>query len=103
MANTRPQAEIFYDGAVGNNTYTGVCAVGAGTINAGVLAAVGATNPAGLVVVGGLQTATNGVCNSSATAWAAQAPLKSSGQWCVDSTGASEANAILLGNVTVCP
>ena len=101
LANTRAQAEIFYDAA---GVYTGVCAVASGTINAGVLAAVQATNPSGSVAINAVQTATNGSCNAAAQTCTAQAPLKSSGHWCVDNTGASKANANLLAaGATVCP
>ncbi|MFA5936780.1 MAG: prepilin-type N-terminal cleavage/methylation domain-containing protein [Candidatus Paceibacterota bacterium] len=99
LAGIRAQAEIFYDGA-GNNTYTGVCATGAGTINAGVLAAVQASmGSTATVGLNALQTAVavgGAVCNNSATAWAAQSLLKSGGSWCVDSTGASKAEAGLM-------
>lgn len=86
LANLRAQAEIFYDGT-GANTYTGLCADP--TFAAGVTAAGAAGGGAG-------------VCNTSATAWAASAPLKSSGYWCVDSTGVSKAEAAALGAATVC-
>jgi len=105
LANARAQAELFYDTA--GSTYVGVCAVGTNTINAAILAAVQAgVGSAATVTVNGAQTATTAVCNSTATAWAAQSPLKTAngGHWCVDSTGASKANANLLGNnVVVCP
>ena len=101
LSGIRAQAELFYDTG---STYTGVCAEGAGTINAGVLAAVKASNPSGSVLINDLQTTGNGSCNAADTTWTAQAPLKSSGHWCVDSTGASKANADLLAaNATVCP
>ena len=90
LANTRAQAEILYDGIVGNNTYTGVCAVGAWTINAGVLAAVkAAVGSTGTLGLNAATISTSASCNNDATTWAAQSPLKNGGYWCVDSAGAS--------------
>ncbi|KKP85721.1 hypothetical protein A3B84_00375 [Candidatus Nomurabacteria bacterium RIFCSPHIGHO2_02_FULL_35_13] len=102
LANTRAQAEIFYDGA-GNNTYTGVCAVAVGTINAGVLAAVqAAAGSSGTVGLNAATTSTTGSCNNDATTWAAASPLKGGGYWCVDSTGASKSGG-LTAAAKVCP
>lgn len=104
LANTRAQAEVFYDGT-GNNSYTGVCAVGPGTINAGVLAAVQASmGSTATVGLNALQTAVavgGAVCNNNATAWAAQALLKGGGSWCVDSTGASKSEGGLMAAAAV--
>ena len=101
LSGIRAQAELFYDTG---STYVGACAVGTGTLNAGVLAAVAATNPTGTVAINAVQTAGNGSCNAALGTWTAQAPLKSSGHWCVDSAGNSRANAALLAaNATVCP
>lgn len=105
LSGVRAQAELFYDGTVGNGTYTGLCtAANAGSINAGVLAAVTAVTPTGSVVVNGNQTAGNGACLAASGTWVAQAPLKSTGHWCVDSAGNSRANAsLLVSTATVCP
>lgn len=109
LANARAQAELFYDTG---STYTGVCAVATGTINALIQ---GASNTAGtgtVVISGALQTASTSNCYATATAWAASVPLKtqntfgaSSGQdyYCVDSTGASKVeDSPLAANATVC-
>ena len=85
LANMRAQAELFYD--IGS-TYTGVCA------DANMAKAQAAA-----VLAGG----NGGVCTASATAWAGWAGLKSSGGWCVDSTGTSKSTAAGLGAITVCP
>ncbi len=82
LNNTRAQAELYYDG--NTNSYSGVCTA-AGGISVGLAAA-------------GVGT----VCNTSATAWAASAPLKSGGFWCVDSTGQSKVETSALGSGTVC-
>ncbi|MDB5195459.1 MAG: hypothetical protein JWO84_643 [Parcubacteria group bacterium] len=46
------------------------------------------------VTQGAIGTASNAVCNSSATAWAAQVPLQGGGFYCVDSTGQGITSAI---------
>jgi type IV pilus assembly protein PilA len=94
LANTRAQAEMFYD--VNSNTYTGVCGTtavsGVNPINGGVQAALASFGTGTVVVNGATQTTTSGNCNASASAWAASVPLKSTTPdlyHCVDSTGAS--------------
>ncbi len=101
LANARAQAEIFYDTA---STYTGVCAIGSGTINANVEAALDAFTTTGTVVtvLATAQTSTTGVCHVSAdgSAWAASVPLKTVTPdlyQCVDSTGASMSTDTPLG------
>jgi prepilin-type N-terminal cleavage/methylation domain-containing protein len=112
LANARAQAELFYDS--NSNSYDGgtattrVCGTtavgGVKPINDMVLAAVTAAFPSGAIIAeGSAHTAGNGACNDAAGAWAAQAPLKSSGYWCIDSTGASKAEPAVLGtSATVC-
>ncbi len=89
LNNVRAQAELWYDSH--SNTYTGVCAAEAtaGGIKTGVDAAAAAGGGAN-------------ACNDAAGAWAASTALKSSGYWCVDSTGQSKAEAAVLGEATVC-
>ena len=91
LNNIRAQAEIIYDG-VTPNSYATVCA-DAATVQKALIAArsaAGATlaNEYTLATVGALDKVT---CHSSATAWAAESPLKSNPAqfWCVDSTGSS--------------
>ncbi len=50
----------------------------------------------GSVTKNAIGTAGNAVCNSSATAWAAQVPLKQGGFYCVDSTSAGVITAVSL-------
>jgi len=112
LANARAQAEMFYDANANSyvvtvDAVTDVCmstalVSGVKGINANVLAAtqasLGATGTVNVteataetaVAVGG------GVCFSAAGTWVAQAPLKAGGYWCVDSTGASIAEAAVL-------
>ncbi len=100
LDNARAQAELFYDS--NSSTYTGVCTAGAGTINAGVLAAAKATGLSA-ITVNGTGTLTTATCNTSGTAWAAEAPLKTSGHvWCVDSTGASKDETATIGATYAC-
>ena len=103
LAGIRAQAEILYDT---NQNYTGVCtnstvaaAMTAANTAAGVAAAVDNT-----ITTPG--TATQSVCHDSASAWAADVPLKSSSanSWCVDSAGASKQITGFLGaSAIVCP
>ncbi len=86
LNNIRAQAELYYDT---NGNYTTVC-----TSDTNVAKGVAAAGTAG----GGA-----GVCTNASTAWAASAPLKTGGYWCVDSTGTSVARVTALGAATVCP
>ncbi|HLP86804.1 MAG TPA: type II secretion system protein [Candidatus Paceibacterota bacterium] len=91
MANSRVQAELFYDGG---STYATVC-TGAGGINTILLGAIASsadTTPA-TIANDAITTATEGTCNDVAASWAAEIPLKGGGYYCVDSTGASQSNA----------
>lgn len=106
LNNTRATAELFYDdngnyGTAGTGSVTtagvwtggsGVCGTGTNNIRSGVAAAA--------VAGGGA-----GACNvaASGAAWAASAPLKTGGFWCVDSTGTSASKTTALGTATVCP
>lgn len=104
LSGVRAQAELFYDK---NSTYTGVCDVGADTINAGVLAAGKAYSSSATVATGtGTTTTTTCHVSSDGKAWAAEAPLKSavsgSLMFCVDSLGASKVEAGTFGDNTVC-
>ena len=84
LHNIQTQAENVNTG----NSYAGVCA---DATVAAQLAQITATNGAG-------------VCNNSAAAYAVSAPLKAGGHWCVDSNGASKAEAsALAGSVYACP
>jgi prepilin-type N-terminal cleavage/methylation domain-containing protein len=96
LANIRAQAEIIYDT---DGDYDAVCGANSVTQNATVAQQVSAAGTAG----GG-----SGVCgkpaSGAASAWAASAPLKSGGYWCVDSTGIAKAEASAIGATTVaCP
>jgi prepilin-type N-terminal cleavage/methylation domain-containing protein len=108
LSGARAQAEIFYtDNTAAANTYTNVCAAtvaGATTINSAVKAAAAVAGIAAVTIDGSVQTTTTANCFSSGTAWVAQVPLKSSGYWCVDSTGKSQANAnVLAASAVACP
>ncbi len=116
LANARAQAELFYD--TNTNSYDqgtaaqDVCNVlgsvaGVKGIYSSVLAAAGGT---GLTAVNTTDatagTLTTATCHSSATAWAAEAPLKAtaSSMYCVDSTGVAKVTTAPLGGGDVsCP
>ncbi len=100
LANSRAQAEIFYDVAY---TYTNVCSSStSGSIYGAFLAGATAGGATTFQVNGASSTDNNTAkCNNSATAWAAESPLKSTNVvnsssgvdfWCVDSTGKSQLN-----------
>lgn len=117
LANARAQAELFYDS--NTNKYvvtaggaTDVCqstaSVGTPAIKGIYLNVLAAANAGGAtsVVFNTLEIATTAACNSAASTWVAQAPLKTSGAgyWCVDWTGTSEVNASpLAAAATQCP
>ena len=107
LADARAQAELYYD--ANSNSYAGVCntvaAAGVKTINASVVAAQTASGAATLNIAyattGAAGTAT---CHDSAAGWAAEAPLKAGGFYCVDSTGyaGSTAASTLAGSDILC-
>lgn len=104
LNNARAQAELFYDS--NSNSYANVCT---GTGGIGQML-TGAANAGGHTVVTTLTTqgtASTVVCHSTATAWAASAPLTSASTtqyYCVDSTGDSQSSANVLGtSAVVCP
>ncbi len=96
LSNVRAQAEIIYDT---DGDYDAVCGANSVTQNATVASAVTSANTSS----GG--TAVCGKpASGAASAWALSSPLKTSGHWCVDSTGASRAiSAAIAGTVVVCP
>ncbi len=90
LANARAEAELYYD-TQASPTYVGVCATtGSNTIGDNIAAAG---------IAGGGATD----CNDAAGAWAASSVLKTSGFWCVDSTGASKTATANLTTQTACP
>lgn len=91
LSSLRAAAEIYYSTA---NNYG--AAAQTGTFSSTVAACAGAfwTDTASgigpLTMYSNYPSGTNGVCDSSGTAWAASASLSTSGTyWCVDSTGFS--------------
>lgn len=111
LANTRAQAELFYDTG---NTYEGVCALtGTNVIGTMVRSAENAYDGgASAYADGTASTWDNAQCHDSTAAWAAWVPLKASASgsivaWCVDSTGASSQETAVLassgGTQYACP
>lgn len=110
LRNAADQGEVFWlTNTASANSYTNVCtngtvggALGVGSFILAAAKASGlasyATDPAS---PGG--TLTTATCNDSAGAWAAEAPLKAGGMWCVDSTGRSESEATSILMTTACP
>ena len=92
LVNARVQAEIFYDTNTGYSSAaiatlpatscTTATSVFLDTTITNIITAITGLSAAPTCVVGG----TSG---QKASAWSMSAPLKTSGNWCVDSTGAS--------------
>jgi len=105
LANTRAQAALFYD--ENSNTYAGVCAVGAKTVNAGVQAASTAAGTGTVIIDGAVQTSTTANCYATSLGYAASVKLKSptsTTYFCVDSAGtAKETTTALAATTIVCP
>jgi prepilin-type N-terminal cleavage/methylation domain-containing protein len=106
LANARAQGELYYDS--NSDAYTNICDTGAGTLAVKpigdlVTTAAQVTGLSGMTAnpAGGGTTAT-ATCNNSDTAWAAEAPLRSGGMYCVDSVGDSKTEAGSFGTATVC-
>lgn len=96
LSGLRAAAEIYYDNNSGYGTATASCAAQmfADTTSGMATYTTTANYPSGTTLV----------CNSTASAYAVQANLSTSGQyWCVDSTGKSKAETTALGTATVCP
>ena len=109
LANIRAQAELVYDANSPNgygtaaNAVTGATSCTAATAGSLFDSAVANTKVIYNAVAAAVASAgAAGACNSTTSAWAVQVPLKTSGYWCVDSTGVSKAEAAVLSNATVC-
>ena len=87
LSGVRTQAELYYDSQT-PNTYEGMCASNP------VVDAVAQAGTAG----GG-----TGECYDVVASWAAAAPLRGGGFWCVDSTGSAASSTDLATDATVCP
>lgn len=110
LRNAIPQGEILYNTRTANkDTYTGACTNGvvAGEttvqgVGAFVLAAAKA-NGLSSVTTNGTGSLTTATCNDSASAWAAEVPLRTAGQmWCVDSSGKSKQESVTIGATRAC-
>jgi prepilin-type N-terminal cleavage/methylation domain-containing protein len=95
MANSRAQAELFYDTG---QTYTGVCTTAGGVgplvLNAAQKLLSSNTVGSGAFTYSAAGAAGSSICHDSAGAWMAVTSLKNptnaNAGWCVDSTGASQ-------------
>ena len=97
LANMRAQAELYYDGT-GANKY----GAGVSTANDGVCASSDGILNMLNSVKNMVTTATDVKCYASSTAWAVSAPLKTTGTWCVDSTGKSGTSTATGITAAVC-
>lgn len=110
LSNARAAAELYFDSHASAQRYAKVCLKGQKDgIYSYVQSAATAAEVAVPVKRNAAATKAVAVCNDTASAWAAQVPLKSEGvgvSWCVDSTGTakSETNKWLAsGRAVVCP
>jgi prepilin-type N-terminal cleavage/methylation domain-containing protein len=99
LSNARAQAELFYDS--NSNSYD------AGTAATDVCTSTGVSGVKGISsMLAGAQSAGSAsvTCNSSASAWALSAQLKTNTAqyWCVDYTGTSTLKTAALGAATNC-
>ncbi len=86
LSSLRGAIEIYANG--NNNNYT-ACG-GSGACD-GLMFTNTTSGVSALITNGNYPNGTTVVCNSSASAWAVEANLSTSGQyWCVDSTGISK-------------
>jgi prepilin-type N-terminal cleavage/methylation domain-containing protein len=102
LDSVRSQMELF--SSSNNNSYAGGCALATSpsvyNIVAGAASSTGSTVNAVYATAG---SATLATCHENGTAWAIDAPLKTSGMWCVDSTGAAKSESNPLGaSIAVC-
>jgi prepilin-type N-terminal cleavage/methylation domain-containing protein len=96
LSGLRAAAEIYYDNNNGYGAASNSCAGG--------MFADSASGMSTYTASGNYPSGTTLVCNSSASAYAVQGNLATSGQyWCVDSTGKSKSETAALGAATVCP
>jgi len=117
LKNSIGQGEIFWNtNTVAIGTYTSVCTNGTvgGATGVGIFVLNAAkangysysdTNGTGNRNPSGGGSTSTVTCNDSATAWAAEAPLKSKGanqMWCVDSSGKSKQESTSIGAGTAC-
>ncbi len=100
LASMRAAAEIFYDTGV---TYNGLCAsANFAGMRAAAKSSSGATtdvfssaNPPAAVGIF-TQVTCHDTNTAAVSAWVVDAPMKSGGMWCVDSTGASKAEPTFM-------
>jgi prepilin-type N-terminal cleavage/methylation domain-containing protein len=110
LYNAHAQGELFY---VTNNTYAGLCAGaqvgGVDPINKFADAALDVTNSTTTVyTAGSIQNTTSrrAICRANPSSWVISVPVDSSvsSWWCVDSTGANQAQTDPIAASTyVCP
>ena len=91
LGGIKVQAELVYDD--NNGSYVNVCASSSDALNAAKTAA-GASN---VITVWGTTGGTGLVtCHASSSVWAVESPLKTSGFYCVDSTGISTTSSVFF-------
>lgn len=104
LSTIQTQAEIYYGGSVGNNSYAPATVTGSCTV-AGTMFVTDTTIAKAIAGAESANGSGTVVCNSSATEYAVSSTLSSdtTRKWCVDSTGGSSKSTTALGTATVCP
>ena len=92
LAGMRPQAEIYYDANGSYGTQATSTPVAGSVCTGGVFSDPTIQNQLKAAAAAN-SSATQVTCGASAGYWAASVPLKTSGHWCVDSTGAAKSIA----------
>ena len=93
----KAQAEIFYNGSA-TTSYSGLCADASTlSLRTAILSGAGV-----VTFTNASTTATTASCASSATAWIIDAPMKSGGFFCSDSTGYSGSGGQTATNDFTC-
>lgn len=103
LQSVRSQAELVATNSP-SGSYAGVCADG--QVVAQVTAAAAGTGATTNFTLSTAQISTSATCHSSAAGYAASAPVKAGGFWCVDSTGASKPEIVtnvLAASAVTCP
>src|SRR5581483_2767539 len=100
LAAIRPQAEIYYDSNGGYGTQATTTCASSACSAAGLFADATIQNQVRGVYD---SAASNVLIGASASYWAAAAPLKAGGYWCVDSTGASRQTTSLTAAMFTTP
>ena len=89
LSNMRAQAELYYS----NNNDYGITVAASTNCNTGIFASTGTGGLSALVAAAKARSSTVTCAATASSSWAVSAALKTSGTYCVDSTGAAKATS----------